>query len=468
MTNPPIDPLREGLVMSLMSYTGKEHNLLEETPEHCRQLKLPHPILTNEDIERLRSVSRRDFKVATLDATFPAAGEGGQNLRQALEDLLASAERAIADGGDLLIVSDRNLSADRVPIPALLATAALHHGLLDRRLRGRTGIIVESGEVREVMHFCLLCGYGATAVNPYLAFEALFELHRRGDIPQEMEMEEVLDSFISAIKKGILKTISKMGISTLRSYRGRSLFEAIGLAPEIVDAYFGGTSSRIAGVGLDQIAADAPARHRDAFAPRKPGQLELDFGGDYSYRADGERHLWNPATISLLQQAVRQNDAAAYAKYARAVNDQSRKLCTLRGLFEFVPGQGVPLDEVEPAEEIVKRFCTGAMSHGSISKEAHETMAAAMNRLGAMSNTGEGGEDPARYASAGDGKGDLAQQRDQAGRVAADSASPSTISPTPTSCRSRSPRAPSPARAASSPATRSPTKSPACATPRRA
>jgi glutamate synthase domain-containing protein 2/glutamate synthase domain-containing protein 1/glutamate synthase domain-containing protein 3 len=398
VTNPPIDPLREGLVMSLMSHTGKEHNLLEETPEHCRQLKLPHPILTSEDIERLRTVSRKDFKVATIDATFGVHGPGGQNLRQGLEDLLAAAEKAIADGACLLIVSDRKLSPSRAPIPALLATAALHHGLMARHLRGQTGIIVESGEPREIMHFCLLCGYGATAVNPYLALETLAELHRRGEIPPHMEMEEVIDRYISAVKKGILKTISKMGISTLRSYRAAQLFEAIGLNRDVIDAYFTGTSSRIGGIGLEQIAADALARHSAAFTPLKPGQLELEFGGDYSYRDDGEQHLWNPRSVARLQHAVRQNDPKAYADYAQAINDQSRKLCTLRGLFEFVPGEPVPLEEVESAEAIVKRFCTGAMSHGSISKEAHETMALAMNGLGGMSNTGEGGEDPARYA----------------------------------------------------------------------
>jgi glutamate synthase domain-containing protein 2/glutamate synthase domain-containing protein 1/glutamate synthase domain-containing protein 3 len=398
VTNPPIDPLREGLVMSLMSHTGREHNLLEETPEHCRQLKLPHPILTSEDIDRLRSVGRKDFKVATIDATFPVHGPGGQNLRQGLDDLLAAAQKAIAEGVCLLIVSDRNLSPSRAPIPALLATAALHHGLLSRHLRGQTGIIVESGEPREIMHFCLLCGYGATAVNPYLALDTLAELRRRGEIPPNMEMEEVIDRYVSAVKKGILKTISKMGISTLRSYRGAQLFEAIGLNHDVIDAYFTGTSSRIGGIGLEQIAADALARHRAAFTPLKPGQLELDFGGEYSYRDDGEQHLWNPQSVARLQHAVRQDDPKAYAEYAKAINDQSRKLCTLRGLFEFVPGPAVPLDEVESAEAIVKRFCTGAMSHGSISKEAHETMALAMNRLGGMSNTGEGGEDPARYS----------------------------------------------------------------------
>lgn len=405
VTNPPIDPLREGLVMSLMSFTGKQRNLLEETPEHCRQLKLPHPILTNQDIERLRGVHRDDFRVATLPALFDARdSQPGKALRNALEQLIESAAEAIRDGASLLIVSDRGVAPDRAPIPSLLAASALHHGLLQLRLRGEAGIVIESGEPREVMHFCLLCGYGANAINPYMAFEAIYKLREDGDLPRDEDLDLLCDQYITAIKKGILKTMSKMGISTLRSYHSAQQFEAIGLNREVVDEYFTGTASRIEGVGLEQIAMEALARHRDAFSPRQPGALELDYGGEYHYRLDGESHLWNPTTITRLQHAVMYDDPQAYAEYSQAVNEQNRQLCTLRGLFEFKPGQSVPLEEVEPASEIVRRFYTGAMSHGSISKEAHETLAKGMNMLGGYSNTGEGGEDPARYQPVPDGE----------------------------------------------------------------
>jgi len=404
VTNPPIDPLREGLVMSLMSFTGKQRNLLAETPEHCRQLKLSHPILTNEDVERLRGVDREDFQVATLPALFDADDENpGEALRRALEELVEAAVSAIGRGASLLIASDRDATPRRAPIPSLLATGALQHGLLARRLRGEAGLVIESGEPREVMHFCLLCGYGANAVNPYLALEAIGKLHADGVLPRDIELDQLTDQYITAVKKGILKTMSKMGISTLRSYHSAQQFEAIGLARELVDAYFTGTASRVEGARLDVIARETLARHAAAYRTPLAGELDLDFEGEYSFRTDGERHLWNPATVTHLQQAVRRDDPAEYARFAEAVNRQDRDLCTLRGLFEFVPGSPVPLEEVTPAAEIVKRFYTGAMSHGSISKEAHETVAVAMNRLGGMSNTGEGGEDPQRYAPSADG-----------------------------------------------------------------
>ena len=404
VTNPPIDPLREGLVMSLMSFTGKQQNLLAETPEHCRQLRLPHPVLTNEDMVRLRTINRDDFKVATVDALFDARGDDpAKGLRSGLEKLLDACESAVNNGASLIIISDRNVSEARAPIPSLLATAAAHQGLLSRNLRGETGLVIETGEVREVMHFCLLCGYGANSVNPYLAFETLSVLQAKGYIPETPEPEQVVDNYIAAVKKGILKTMSKMGISTLRSYHCAQLFEAIGLDREMVDEYFTGTASRIRGVGLDVVAKEVLTRHRDAFADHNSGHDEIDFGGEYQFRCDGEGHLWNPQTVSLLQHAVRENSADKYAQYAGLINDQSKWLYTLRGLFEFVSENAVPIEQVEPAEEIVKRFCTGAMSHGSISKEAHETIALAMNRLGAMSNTGEGGEDPDRYKDSADG-----------------------------------------------------------------
>jgi glutamate synthase domain-containing protein 2/glutamate synthase domain-containing protein 1/glutamate synthase domain-containing protein 3 len=419
VTNPAIDPLREGLVMSLMSFTGKKGNLLDETPQHCRQLKLPHPILTNEDIERLRAVRRGDFRVATVPALFDVSrascprfeGETpltqrGQDalatspaeaLRRGLDTLIASAEKAIRDGASLVIISDRDVSETKAAIPSLLAVAAVHHAMLNKGLRHEAGLIVESGEPREVMHFCLLCGYGANAINPYMAFESLDELKRQGELAAEMEPVQIADNYIAAIKKGILKTMSKMGISTLRSYCGAQLFEAIGLDREVVDAYFAGTSSRIRGIGLEEIAGESLQRHRAAFQPRPAAAMDLDFGGEYHFRLSGERHLFNPTTVARLQHAVQNNDPASYAVFAKAINEQAKSLCTLRGLFEFAKGDPVPLDEVEPASEIVKRFCTGAMSHGSISKEAHECLAIAMNRMGGMSNTGEGGEDAKRY-----------------------------------------------------------------------
>lgn len=398
VTNPPIDPLREGLVMSLMAFTGKQRNLLAETSDHCRQLKLTHPILTNEDLERLRKSNRSDLKVATLPALFRAdTDDPAEAVAEALEKLIDKAEAAIADGASLLIISDRGVSPAKAAIPSLLAASALHHGLLQRRLRSEAGIIVESGEPREVMHFCMLCGYGANAINPYLAFEAINKLYTDGDLPQDVPVDQLTDQYITAVKKGILKTISKMGISTLRSYHAAQQFEAVGLNRDLIDKYFGGTASIIQGSDLGVIAREAIMRHRAAFDPVEPGSLELDFGGEYQFRLDGENHLWNPETITNLQHAVMQNDAKIYADYARSVNEQTRNLMTLRGLFEFVPGEAVPLEEVEPASEIVKRFYTGAMSHGSISKEAHEVLAIAMNRLGGSSNTGEGGEDPQRY-----------------------------------------------------------------------
>lgn len=407
VTNPAIDPLREGLVMSLMNFVGKKLNILEETPEHCRQLKLPHPILANEDVQRLRTVKRQDLKTVSISAAFDInAPNIANSLKFALRGLVDSAEKAVKQGVSLIIISDREVSKTQAPIPSLLATAAVHHGLLNRGLRGEVGLIVESGEPREVMHFCLLCGFGANAINPYLAFETLNYLHHEAELPADMEPSQIADNYIAAIKKGILKTMSKMGISTLRSYTGAQLFEAIGLNRSLVDEYFTGTSSRIGGIGLAEVAQEAAARHREAFQQRPAEALELDFGGEYHFRHSGEGHLWNPVTIARLQHAVRYSNQHAYDDYANAVNQQAKKLYTLRGLFEFADGKAIPVEQVEPAGEIVKRFCTGAMSHGSISKEAHECLAVAMNRIGAMSNTGEGGEDPARYntESGGDSK----------------------------------------------------------------
>ncbi|HOM76453.1 MAG TPA: glutamate synthase large subunit, partial [Anaerohalosphaeraceae bacterium] len=399
VTNPPIDPLREGLVMSLMSFTGKKLNILEESARHCRQLKLPHPILTNEDMARLRQIVRSDFKVETIDAVFTLdKTDATLGLKGAIDRLIEQAQIAIVQrDASLIIISDKNAGPDKAPIPALLAVSAVHHALIERGLRGEAGLIVETGEAREVQHFCLLCGYGANGINPYLVFEALYHMHQQRDLPAELEPVQIADNYIAAVKKGILKTMSKMGISTLRSYFNSQLFEAVGISQTVIDAYFTGTSSRIGGIGLEQIAADICRRHQNAYTEPQPGSLELEFGGDYAFRLTGERHLWNPTTVSRLQHAAVYNDKKAYEEFAKAVNDQSQALCTLRGLFAFTNTHPIPIEEVEPADAIVKRFCTGAMSHGSISREAHECLAVAMNRLGGMSNTGEGGEDPVRY-----------------------------------------------------------------------
>ncbi|MBN2342907.1 MAG: glutamate synthase large subunit [Deltaproteobacteria bacterium] len=404
VTNPPIDPLREALVMSLMSFTGRRRNLLEESAAHCKQLKLPHPILTNEDIAHLRQVNRDDFKVYTISSLFDATSDDPEKaLQDGLDSMVTQAEEAIKKDASLLIVSDRGVSPSMAPIPSLLATSYLHNQLIAKRMRSEAGIIVESGEPREVMHFCLLTGCGANAVNPYMVFEAYTQLQQQGDIPAEMTASKIVDNYINAVKKGILKTMSKMGISTLRSYHTAQLFEAIGLNREFINGYFPGITSRIGGIGLDMVAKDVMIRHQKGYTEPRPGAMELEFGGRYHYRNDGEKHKWNPTTISKLQHAVFNDDANSYTEFAKACNDESKQRNTIRGLFRFKDAVSVPLDEVESAEDIVKRFCSGAMSHGSISQEAHECMAVAMNRLGAMSNTGEGGEDEARYTPEANG-----------------------------------------------------------------
>jgi glutamate synthase domain-containing protein 2/glutamate synthase domain-containing protein 1/glutamate synthase domain-containing protein 3 len=399
VTNPAIDPIREELVMSLASYIGEERNLLDESVEHCQTLKLPHPLLTNRDLEKLRHASLRDLRTITLPAVFPAAG-GGAALEQAIAALSAKASQAARDGYRLIVLSDRTLDAVNAPIPSLLALSAVHHHLVREGSRTRVALIVESGEPREVMHFALLIGYGASAVNPYLAIETLNDLCRNGLLDCGASPDQAVQRFFKAVNKGLLKVFSKMGISTLQSYRGAQVFEAVGLARDLVDRYFAGTLSRIGGVGLEVLAEVARRKHAHSLEPLTDSALELDPGGRYAWRAHGERHLLNPATVSKLQHAVRQQKFETFREFSALVDEQSRALCTLRGLmeFRFDPAGGVPLAEVEPASEIVKRFATGAMSFGSISKEAHETLAVAMNRIGGRSNTGEGGEDPARFA----------------------------------------------------------------------
>ncbi len=394
VTNPPIDAIREEIITSTETTLGSEGNLLHPTAESCRQIKLKSPILTNEELQKLRQIQVPGFRSATLPILFDPR-QGREGLETAMHVLFREASRLIQEGVNLLILSDRGCTPKRAPIPALLAVSGLHHHLIREGSRTRVSLILESGEPREVHHFALLIGYGVGAMNPYLAFETLEDMIRRGLLPN-LELEKALHHYIKAAVKGIVKTMSKMGISTIQSYRGAQIFEAIGLNSEVIDKYFKWTSSRVEGIGLDVIAKEAALRHQRAFDGSDDGCLES--GGQYQWRHDGENHLFNPNTIYLLQKACRSGDCKTFRQYSAAVNDQAEKLYTLRGLLELkFPENPIPISEVEPVEAIVKRFKTGAMSYGSISKEAHETLAIAMNRLGAKSNTGEGGEDPLRY-----------------------------------------------------------------------
>jgi glutamate synthase domain-containing protein 2/glutamate synthase domain-containing protein 1/glutamate synthase domain-containing protein 3 len=397
VTNPAIDPIREDLVMSLYDYIGREGNILDETPQLCHTLKKRHPIVTNWNLEKLRRVSWGDFLATTLPMLFRVDG-GEKRLQEAVDSLCRRASLAIKSGYTLLILSDRGVDEEYAPIPTLLALSAVHNHLVREKTRNQVALIVETGEPREVMHFALLMGYGASAINPYLALETLEDLHARGYFPPQYTFQKALKNYIKAVDKGLLKVLSKMGISTLQSYCGAQIFEAIGLNKTVVERYFTGTSSRIEGVGLEVLAREALMRHKFAMQPPAESDTELEIGGSYQYRERGERHLLNPLTISKLQHAVRQSSFSTYQEYARIANEQSRSLYTLRGLLDLHPaGSPVPIEDVEPAAEIVKRFATGAMSYGSISKEAHETLAIAMNRIGGRSNTGEGGEDEARF-----------------------------------------------------------------------
>jgi len=399
VTNPPIDPIREELVMSLVSLIGPRPNLLglDDAGTHKR-LEVHQPILTNKDLERIRSIEEHTegaFRTRTLDICYPA-GEGVTGLEPALTALCQEAEKAVRDGFNILILSDRGVSAERVPIPALLATSAVHHHLVRAGLRTNSGVVVETGAAREVHHFCVLAGYGAEAINPYLAFETLTAMSV--DFPEPIEPAEAHKRYIKAIGKGILKVMSKMGISTYQSYCGAQIFDAVGLKTEFVERYFTGTASMVEGVGLTEIAEETVRWHRDAYGDAPIYKNALDVGGDYAFRIRGEDHAWTPDSIAKLQHAARANDWQTYKEYARYVNEQNERLLTLRGLFELrISDKPIPLEEVEPAKEIVRRFATGAMSFGSISWEAHTTLAIAMNRIGGKSNTGEGGEERERY-----------------------------------------------------------------------
>ena len=397
VTNPPIDPLREELVMSLMSFIGRERNLLEETPAHCRMLKLSHPLLTPEDMERIAQSRNPDIKAAAIDILFDAHG-GADALGAALDAVFSAVCRALENGATIIVLTDRNVGPGRVPIPSLLATAGLHHHLIQKGLRTAAGIVIETGEAREVHHFSLLIGYGANAVCPYLALTTARMLAEQKLLLSPVSPVEAVDLYITAVKKGLLKTFSRMGISTVRSYFGAQIFEAVGVAQKVIDTYFCGTASRVGGIGLAEIAAEARARHAKAYqADGAPGNL-LEIGGNYRVRVGGEKHLLAPEVIAALQHAVRTGDYSVFKRYSTLIDNQAGSRATLRSMLSFrTTGRApVPLDEVEPESDIVKRFVSSAMSFGSIGKETHETIAIAMNRLGGRSNSGEGGEDPAR------------------------------------------------------------------------
>ncbi len=411
VTNPPIDPIREELVMSLLSFIGPRPNILDlEGTSRRKRLEVRQPILTNDDLEKIRCIGHYEdrFDTKTIDITYPAR-EGAAGMEGAIARLCERAEAAVHGGYNIIILSDRQVSAERVPIPALLATAAVHHHLIRKGLRTSVGLVVESGEPREIHHFACLAGFGAEAINPYLAFETLEALLDAGEFPKEVDRYEVVKRFIKSVGKGMLKVMSKMGISTYQSYCGAQIFDAVGLRSDLIETYFTGTISSIEGVGLAEIAEETVRRHRDAFGDSPIYRDSLDIGGEYAFRLRGEDHAWTPENIALLQHAVRGNALDKYKAYAELVNDQSSRFSTIRGLFAIKDADGIgrkpiPIEQVEPAVDIVKRFATGAMSFGSISHEAHSTLAIAMNQIGGKSNTGEGGEEPERFVPMADGR----------------------------------------------------------------
>jgi len=397
VTNPPIDPIRERLVMSLATFAGNNGNLLVEDPLDCHSVALKHPVLSNHELEKIRSIDTGIFQAKTIQTYFRADGKPG-SLQKGLDRLCRYSVDAVEDGFEVIILTDRAIDSDHAPIPTLLATAAVHHHLIRKGYRGQVGIIVEAGDVWEVHHFACLIGFGATAINPYLALTTIRDLKIDGKLETELDAEHLKKNYIKAVCDGLLKVFSKMGISTLQSYQGAQIFEIVGLNKQVVDKYFTGATSRIEGMGLDEIAKEALAKHFFAFSKTDIPVQRLPVGGVYQWKRKGEFHLFNPQTIHLLQHATSTNDYATFKKYSKLVNDQSEKACTLRSLLEFKRNRtAISIDEVEPAENIYKRFATGAMSFGSISHEAHSTLAIAMNKLGGKSNTGEGGEDELRY-----------------------------------------------------------------------
>lgn len=397
VTNPPIDSIREDIIMSLECYIGPEGNLLDTTAEQSHRLCVPHPILSNEELAAIKDLNYRGWKTRTIDITYPRS-EGAAGLRPAIDRICDEVTQAIHDGFSLVVLSDRNTGVDRVPVSSLLATGAVHHSLVRQELRTRIGLVLESGEAREVHHFCLLTGYGIDAINPYLAFESLRQARIDGLLEETFTDEKIVPAYRKAVAKGMLKVMGKMGISTLASYKGAQIFEAVGLNSEVIEKCFVGTASRIAGVGFDVLAEEGIRRHELGFPTRATHSLPvLPNDGQFHWRKEGEAHAWNPHTISEIQNAARNGDRNAYRRFSAMVNDHNNKACFLRGLLKFKKRESIPLEEVEPASSIVKRFCTGAMSYGSISAEAHETLAVAMNVMGGKSNTGEGGEDYQRF-----------------------------------------------------------------------
>ena len=396
VSNPPVDAIREELVMSLTSRLGPQRNILEPGPEHARMLKLDHPILKNEQLAQLKELDINDFYSSTLSILFDVEkGVGG--LASALSQLCRQAENAVISGSSFIVLSDRGTGKEQVPIPALLAVAAVHHHLILKRKRYKTGIIVETGEAREIAHFCLLISYGAGAINPYLAFETFEQMINQKALPPELTLDKANENYLKAIRKGMYKVFSKMGISTIQSYRGAQIFEAIGLDEDLIHGHFSGTPSRINGIGIEEIAQESLIRHRDALGEASETKDILPGGGFYNWRRRGEFHQINPVMSNTLQDAVRKNSQEEYDEFSKLVNNPANCISTPRSLFEFAEGYPISIDEVEPTAEIVKRFVTGAMSFGSISIESHQTLAIAMNRIGGRSNSGEGGEDPQRF-----------------------------------------------------------------------
>ncbi len=396
VTNPPLDPLREELVTSAETKIGPEGDLLNPSPDSCRQITLDRPILKNFELEKLRNINAKGHSAKTIPILFDKKS-GIDGLESGMELLFKRVDEAVQAGFDMIVLSDRDLDEDNVPIPALLAVSGVHHHLIRNETRTRVGLIIESGEPREVHHFCLLIGYGAQAINPYMAFESLHDMVRENML-DEYSYEEAEERYVYGAIKGVIKVMAKMGISTIKSYRGAQIFEAMGISQSVIDTYFTATVTQIQGMDLKGIAKEAIDRHCLAFANDEGSVKTLSVGGQYQWRQDGEHHLFNPKSIHLLQRATRNNDYDIYKQYAEQINDQSERMATLRSLLELkVSDKSIPIDEVEPIEKITRRFKSGAMSYGSISQEAHETLAIAMNRIGGRSNTGEGGEDPARY-----------------------------------------------------------------------
>ncbi|MEE8304986.1 MAG: glutamate synthase large subunit, partial [Candidatus Tectomicrobia bacterium] len=396
VTNPPIDPIREELITATTLTIGAGHNLLNPAPESCRQIRLSTPILKNSELEKLRHFDAPDFKSTTLPILFNVA-DGEAGLERALNDLFTAADRAIEDGATILILSDRHFDREQAPIPALLASSGLHHHLIRQGNRIKVGLVLESGEPREVHHFCLLLGYGVQAINPYMVYETLADMIDEGML-KDIDYDQAVYGYNKAAVKGIVKVMSKMGISAIQSYCGAQIFEAVGLNQELIDQYFTWTASRVAGIGLPEIVLEVQQQHAKAFPAISVNGHTLEVHGQYQYRKDGELHLFNPKTIHMLQKACRSKDYETFKAYTSLIDDQSERLATLRGLLKLkFASEPIPLEEVEPVEAITRRFKTGAMSYGSISQEAHETLAIAMNRINGKSNTGEGGEDPARY-----------------------------------------------------------------------